>query len=258
MTTKTGQINLSSPAVLTRRKNTGVILKIYLCLGPLLSIIALRVRGGTCRLNQNKSSTSQLRTTSESQHVQFGIYISLLSHDQTGFLVNDVTQFKSQVAWINSNVIHWTLFWKCVQYMCINLDESNHLTFLPQKTLQPIIDAGSSLEPVLIEVIDPEDKPSDVGQGQSLRVLASPMTKALFFSVPRAMTLVRCGIKVKKRQKKEERQEPDLWWSAEKQNDDRRAEHGAYFVSDHRAGFEGATATRLSCAAWNDGDGQAV
>lgn len=94
--------------------------------------------------------------------------------------------------------------------MCIHLYESNHLRFLPQKTLQPIIDAASSLEPVLIEVIDPEDKPSDVGQGQSLRILASPMTKALFFfcalgNEKRTLTLVRCGIKVKKKTKKKRR-----------------------------------------------------
>lgn len=72
--------------------------------------------------------------------------------------------------------------------MCtVYIDESNRLIFLPQKNLQPIIGAASSLEPVLIEVIDPEDKPSDVGQGQRIRILASPMTKVLFFSVPWAM-----------------------------------------------------------------------
>lgn len=46
-----------------------------------------------------------------------------------------------------------------------------------QNTLQPNIDAASSLEPVSIEVIDPEENPSHVGQGQRLKKLASPITK---------------------------------------------------------------------------------
>lgn len=38
--------------------------KIYFCLGPLLSIVALRVRGGACQLQLQKSF-SQLRNTPE-------------------------------------------------------------------------------------------------------------------------------------------------------------------------------------------------
>lgn len=93
-------------------------------------------------------------------------------------------------------------------YIYVNIDidrdiyRCKQLSNIPtQKTLRPIIGAASSLELVLIEVIDPEDKPSDVGQGQRLRILASAMTKAVYFffalgNKKRALTLVRSGSKV--------------------------------------------------------------
>lgn len=101
-----------------------------------------------------------------------------------------------------------------------------------QKTLQPIIGVESSLESVLIEVIDPEDKPSDVGQGQRLRILASPMTKAVyFFSLPRAMERgpwLLLGLGSKWKTKKEELHQPDLRWSGEKLKGDKRGDDGGY------------------------------